>query len=120
MATKTAAVSSGKRSQEENHEALGASCQAPIWNPHLNSYKEKSVLTFPSQEHLGKAIDLLWADELRTLPHSTVGRKTLIVPAEAVTYFTRAGLTFTATRLRSITELPAKEVKKLRREQGPY
>jgi hypothetical protein len=120
MARKTARVHSAKRSQEENGEALKAPSPSPLWRPHLDSYTEQSVLRFQSEEHLEKAIDLLWTDELRTLPHNTAGRKTLIIPAEAVEYFTRAGLTFTATRLRSVTELSPKEVKKLRREQGPY
>jgi hypothetical protein len=101
-------------------KAKHVSAASPQKKLHLNSCDGKAVLRFQSQEHLEKAIDLLWTDELRSLPHSTAGRKTLIVPAEAVEHFARAGLTFTTATLRSVNDLPPREVSKLRREQGPY
>jgi hypothetical protein len=97
-----------KSPQEDSRAKIEAACPASPWAPHLSSYPDKVVLRFLSQEHLEKAIDLLWTEELRSLPHSTAGRKTMVVPAEAVEYFSRAGLTFTTTKLRSITEPPPK------------
>jgi hypothetical protein len=87
----------------------------PRWFPHLDYYPEQSVLQFDDDADLDTAIDLLWSDELRTLPHDTAGRKTLIIPTEAVPYFSKAGLRFAVTRLRAMSELSPEELKTLRR-----
>jgi hypothetical protein len=83
--------------------------------PLLDYHHEQSVLQFVDDAELERAIDLLSTDELRTLPHDTAGRKTLIVPTEAVPHFTQAGLQLTVTRLRHLSELTAAEIKTLRR-----
>ena len=87
----------------------------PDWKSNLDSYREKSVLTFASEEDLAAAIDLLWTDALVTLPHDTPDGHALVIPTEALPYFTRAGIKFTAKRLRSMRELTAEDISKLRR-----
>jgi hypothetical protein len=63
---------------------------------------------------LDLAIDLLWTDELRDLPHETPDGRSLVVPAEAVAYFTRAGLRFTDKKLPRAGDLPPTEIRRLR------
>ena len=87
----------------------------PEWKPHLNSYTEKQVLRFACKEDLHAAVDLLWTDPFRTLPHDSPDGRSIVVPAEAVEHLARAGLKFTATRLRSIREFPPEEIAKMRR-----
>ena len=64
------------------------------WPPHLRSFKNLRLLKFHSDKDLEAAIDLLWTAALKEMPHDTAGRKTLIVPAEAVAHFSRARLAF--------------------------
>lgn len=85
------------------------------WRPHLSLYEEKRILRFASEEDLEAAIDLLWTDELRTLPHDTPDGKSLVIPAEAVRYFVEAGLRFTEKKLPTCSERPPEEIKRLRR-----
>ncbi|HEV3259805.1 MAG TPA: hypothetical protein VG013_23255 [Gemmataceae bacterium] len=85
------------------------------WSSHLDSYREKTVLTFASEKDLEKAIDLLWTDDLRTLPHATPDGQSIVVPTEAVAHFSKAGLKFTAKGLASMSDLSADEIEKLRR-----
>jgi hypothetical protein len=85
------------------------------WQPHLSQYAEQSILTFRSPKDLDAAIDLLWPEELRSLTHATLDGKSLVVPAEAVGCFARAGLRFTARKLLSISDLSAEEIRQLRR-----
>jgi hypothetical protein len=87
----------------------------PSWQPHLSQYADQRILTFRSPKDLDAAIDLLWTDEMRSLPHSTPDGKSLVVPAEAVGCFTRAGLRFTARKVLSISDLSAEEIRRLRR-----
>ena len=92
--------------------------EAPVparWFPNLDYYPEQSVLQFSSDVDLEAAIALLWSDGLRTLPHDTAGRRTLVIPTEAVPCFTQAGLSFTVKRLRHISELSPEQLKALRR-----
>jgi hypothetical protein len=106
------------RKRTQNQECPShapAEASAPRWFPHLDYYPEQSVLQFPSDTDLEAAIALLWSDGLRTLPHDTAGRKTLVIPTEAVPYFTQAGLRFTVKRLRHMSELSPEELKTLRR-----
>jgi hypothetical protein len=86
----------------------------------LDDYEQLKALTFASGEEIDAAIDLLWGEDLRDLPHDLAGGDTVIVPAEAVRYFTAAGLKFTETEVLSAADLPAAELNRLRREQGPY
>jgi hypothetical protein len=86
----------------------------PSWQPYLSQYAEQRILTFKSPKDLDAAIDLLWTDELRNLPHDTPDGKSLVVPAEAVGYFAKAGLRFTEKKVRSISELSADEIRRLR------
>ncbi len=101
-----------KRSGNNADQVAGA---FPSWQPFLSQYRDLRVLSFKSPKDLDAAIDLLWTDELRTLPHATPDGKSLVVPAEAVAYFSRAGLRFTEKKLRSISELSAMEIRRLRR-----
>ncbi|MCI0639145.1 MAG: hypothetical protein L0Y72_01550 [Gemmataceae bacterium] len=87
----------------------------PAWKCHLDSYPEKQLLRFASKEELHAAIDLLWTEPFRTLPHDTPDGRSIVVPAEAVEHLARTGLKFTATKLRSVSELTPEEIKKLRR-----
>ena len=88
---------------------------APSWQPHLSQYADQRILTFRSPKDLDAAIDLLWTEELRSLPHATPDGKSLVVPAEAVGCFARAGLRFTARKVLSISDLSAEEIRRLRR-----
>ncbi len=87
----------------------------PEWKASLNAYPEKQLLRFASKKDLHAAIDLLWTAAFRTLPHCTPDGRSIVVPEEAVEPLARAGLQFTATRLRSISDLTPTEIKKLRR-----
>ena len=102
----------GGRKKSQASEEKSA---VPRWFPHLDYYPEQSVLQFDNDLELEAAIELLWTDDLRTLPHDTAGRKTLVIPTEAVPHFVKSGLRFTASRLRHISELSAEELKTLRR-----
>jgi hypothetical protein len=108
-----------ERKRNQNHKGpknAPPPSQAPLrWFPHLDYYPEQSVLQFDNDVDLEAAIDLLWTDDLRTLPHDTAGRKTLVVPTEALPYFAKAGVRYTATRLRQMSELSPEELKALRR-----
>jgi hypothetical protein len=103
---------SRQQSAVNNSKAQGA---VPSWLPHLTQYKDKRILTFRSEKDLDLAIDLLWSDELRHLPHETPDGNSLVIPAEAVDYFRRTGLRFTDKKLRCVTELPPEEIGRLRR-----
>lgn len=87
----------------------------PDWKPHLDAYAEKQLLRFASKADLHATVDLLWTEPFRTLPHSSPDGRTLVVPKEAVEHLARAGARFTARRLRSISDLTAAEIKKVRR-----
>jgi hypothetical protein len=100
----------------DNGKAVTAAVQtSPQWKASLNAYPDKQLLHFASKKDLHAAIDLLWTPAFRTLPHCTPDGRSLIVPAEAVEPLARAGLQFTATRLKSISDLSPPEIKKVRR-----
>jgi hypothetical protein len=86
----------------------------PAWQPHLSHYPDQRLLTFKSPKELDAAIDLLWTADLRNLPHDTPDGKSLVVPAEAVGYFARAGLRFTENTVLSISDLSEAEIRRLR------
>jgi len=99
----------------------GKAMRAAIrWDPDLNAYVDLKALTFPNAEEIDAAIDLLWSDSLRKLPHELAGGNTIIVPAAAVRYFAAAALTFSEDEVLSPSDLPAEEINALRRDQGPY
>lgn len=109
-----------KGSLEPHHHQHGkngpqAERPAPSWERHLSQYADQRILTFASPKELEAAIELLWTDELRTLPHETPDGRSLAVPAEAVSYFARAGLRFAEKAALSIGDLPAEEIRRLRR-----
>lgn len=64
------------------------------WHPYLNAYPNRRWLVFAEIEHVERAIDLLWTDVLRAMPHGTPDGMSLLVPADAVTYFELAGIPF--------------------------
>jgi hypothetical protein len=98
-------------SATSNGPANGA---VPLWQPHLSQYADQRILTFKSPKDLDAAIDLLWSDALRNMPHDTPDGKTLVVPAEAIDYFTRAGLRFTERKALTVSDLSAEEIGRLR------
>jgi len=102
------------REQSANNTHQGAR-PVPLWQPYLSQYTDQRLLTFKSPKDLDAAIDLLWTAELRGLPHGTPDGKTLVIPAEAVDYFARAGLRFTEKRVLSVSDLSAEEIRRLRR-----
>jgi hypothetical protein len=85
-----------------------------VWKSSLCAYKDKRLLKFATEEDLDAAIDFLWSDALEALPHDTPDSRSIIVPAEAVDYFSKAGLKFTAEKLRSISDLGPDEIARLR------
>lgn len=95
--------------------AASAADAVPEWKCHLDSYPQKRLLRFESKEALHSAIDLLWTEPFRTLPHDTPDGRSIVVPAEAVDHLARAGLKFTTTELRSVTDLTPDQITKLRR-----
>jgi hypothetical protein len=99
----------GTANELENH-----SCVCPEWKTHLAAYEEKTLLTFASEKELEAAIDFLWTDQLRTLPHDTPDGQSIVVPSEAVEFFTRAGLAFASRSLPSIRDLSPSAIRKLR------
>jgi len=105
---------SGKE-KPKTHRNGQTPAAVPQWKAHLNSYADKQLLHFASKEDLHAAIDVLWTEPFRTLPHDTPDGCTIVVPAEAVEHLARAGLKFKTTRLRSISDLTPQEIDKLRR-----
>jgi hypothetical protein len=103
------------RALDNGEAAAQAALPVPEWKASLNAYPEKQLLRFASKKHLHAAIDLLWTAAFRTLPHCTPDGRSIVVPEEAVEPLARAGLKFTATRLRSISDLTPTEIRKLRR-----
>jgi hypothetical protein len=110
--SKTKAAS---RKPARNGRAKPSAASVPDWKPHLNSYAEKTLLRFDNLADLHAAIELLWTDAFRTLPHDTPDGRSIVVPAEAVKHLANAGLRFTATRLRSISDLTHEEIERVRR-----
>jgi hypothetical protein len=114
--SKTRRIANGQASPA--HDAISTGLPHPQWRVHLDSYRDKQILTFPSTKDLEAAIDLLWSDALRELPHDTADGKTLIVPAEAMPYFSHAGIPFTASKLRSLRDLHPEEIAKVRQNRS--
>ena len=110
-------MSAKTMSRTVNNGKAAASAALPPteWKASLNAYPEKQLLRFASKKDLHAAIDLLWTPAFQTLPHCTPDGRSIVVPAEAVEHLARAGLRFTATRLRSIGDLTPAEITKLRR-----
>jgi len=88
------------------------------WKPCLDCYQELRALQFPAPEQFAAAAELLWSNELRDLPYDLVGRRTIIVPVEAVPCF--AGIECTVSDVLLPDELPPEELAELRKERGPY
>lgn len=107
-------TSKTQRDQHLKNDHLVAG-STPMWKPHLSQYSDQRMLTFGSDKDLAAAIDLLWTAKLRNLPHDTPDGRSLVVPAEAVGYFTRAGLRFTDRAVRCVSDLPAEEIRSLRK-----
>jgi hypothetical protein len=109
-----------KTEKKGSAKTTNGTTELPDWKSHLDCYRELFSLTFPSFEEIEKGIDLLWTEELRTLPHDLTDGHTIIIPKEAVEYFERAGLRFKAKRVRRSDEISAEERAKMRREQGMF
>jgi hypothetical protein len=115
MATAKSKQSAKSGRGQSAGNARQAARAIPSWQPHLSQYADQRILTFKSPKELDAAIDLLWTDELRNMPHDTPDGKALVVPAEAVAYFARAGLRFTEKKALSVSDLSAEEIRRLRR-----
>jgi len=100
-----------QRVTEESRAGLADACTTPAWRPSLSEYAEQRLLSFASTKDLEAAIDLLWKPELRSLPHETPDGASIVVPSDAVEYFTRAGLNFTQRRVRSRSEVRGGDLK---------
>jgi hypothetical protein len=109
-----------KEASDHASQPFNGAAAVPHWKAHLDLYRDQRALTFKDDAHLDAAVDLLWTEPLRDLPHALAGGDTIIVPAEAVRYFRDRGLQFRSTKVLSAGDLPATEIDKLRREQGPY
>jgi hypothetical protein len=98
-----------------------AAQQVPIWKPELLSYdaKDLRVLTFPSDEAVYTAIDLLWSPGFQGMPFDFASGGCLIIPAEGVPLFAESGVPFTADTLLSKEELIAAERRELS-QHGPF
>lgn len=92
----------------------------PAWKPSIDDYPELRALKFFSRKDINSAIDVLHEAHLRHCPFDLVGDNTIIIPAEAVRYFRRAGLEFKATRVMQASELPKDKLYELRRTQGTF
>jgi hypothetical protein len=114
MAKPRAHHSSKSRGQQSANGPALASRPGPPWLPNLSQYTELQILSFKSAKDLDAAIDLLWAEDLRNLPHDTPDGQSLVVPTEAVDYFARAGLRFKRQKVLTITDLSAEEIRRLR------
>ena len=97
------------KSAKKGQAPSRAEKNASEWKCHLDSYSDKRLLRFDSKDDLHAAIDLLWTEPFRNLPHDTPDGRTLVIPAEAVEHFARAGLKFEASKLRSICDLTPAE-----------
>lgn len=102
------------RQEQQANNGLPTTRAVPSWKPHLSQYSEQRILIFSSRKDLDAAIDLLWAEELRGLPHETPDGKSLVIPAEAVDYFRRAGLRFIDKKVPCVSELPIEKIRQLR------
>ena len=80
----------------------------PQWRWPLAAYRNLQRLVFVNEEEVEKAIDLLWTDEFYSLPHAYPDGKSILVPAEAVEFFTRAGLKFSAEKMMTRSDLGSK------------
>jgi len=68
---------------------------------------------------IDKAIDLIWSHaDLRGLPRMTPDGITLIVPEEAVRYFTEAGFKFKVFLMANRDDIPPERLAELRRKYG--
>ena len=56
------------------------------WKAHLSSYSHLQELVFASDREFDRAIDLLYTEELRTMPYDLTD-ESLVVPLEALSYF---------------------------------
>jgi hypothetical protein len=91
---------------------------APLWKPFLSSYdtSERSVLTFENKQDAYTALDLVWKGHLRGVPFGIPGYNSLVVPKEAVPYFSGQGLKFEESKLLTHDELTAEELNELRKQ----
>ena len=89
----------------------------PTWRPHLDNYRDLQRLVFVNDDELDKAIELLWTDALRDLPHDSPDGRSIVIPKEAVEYFVRVGLKFSAEKQLSISDLTTEEIAALRRSR---
>jgi hypothetical protein len=111
---KELAVSKAKKPIRVNGREKAEASGAPAWRSHLDHYRELERLVFENDEELDRAIDLLWTDALRDLPHDSPDGRSIVIPKEAVEYFARAGLKFSAEKQLSISDLTSDQIAALR------
>ena len=86
------------------------------WKPSLSSYpnEEISVVTFETKQDLYKAMDFVWQNGLRGMPFGIPGYNSLVIPKEAVSYFSHAGFKFEETKLLTKDDLTPEELSEFR------
>ncbi len=88
------------------------------WRPYLSSYDDADlrVLGFKSINDAYTALDMVWKGSLRGVPFGIPGYNSLVVPKDAVKFFTEAGLPFEETKLLLHEELTSQELNELRKQ----
>jgi hypothetical protein len=89
-----------------------------IWRPFVRSYDdaELSVMAFATVEDVYSALDVIVKGALRGMPFGIPGYNSLVVPKDAVHYFTDAGLRFEESKLLRHDELTGEELDAMRKQ----
>ena len=85
------------------------------WRPFLSNYRNEEIraLTFESKEATHKAIDFMY-DKLYGMPFGLPGYHSLVIPQEAVHFFSEAGFTFEESALLTEDDLTPEELEEYR------
>jgi hypothetical protein len=92
----------------------------PRWRPYASyTSGDLRALVFRTVAELDRAIELCWSDSiLKGLPRFSPDGSTLIVPAEAVEYFRRAGVELSVHDVFKPADLPIDDLAAMRQEYG--
>ena len=75
-------------------------------------------MTFAPKDDAYTALDIVGKGALRGMPFGIPGSNSLIVPNDAVKYFSEAGLSFDENNLLTHDELSAEELNELRKQSS--
>src|SRR3954447_16222770 len=91
----------------------------PQWKESLNGYwnEELKGLTFASDKDMDAALDLLDDRRLGKIPFELAFGDSIVVPAEAVHFFTEAGLQFTLHDIIDRSQLTEEEREEYRKDR---